>query len=223
MKIKLLIANADGSNEQVIFRHESRDKGFNTNPSWSASGNLIAVGAYDRWGRTGLHPFWCLRQRVKLVKSFPLPMLVGTWHGCPILPDCSSSVPKNRLASARRSGFSLIRQGEPFKISNDLSQYVSLSVTADGKSFVTTQERPAATIYVGDSPAVLNDKIDWKLTPISTEQATGYALSWTAAGKLLQRIPPITSMLPAATVANRVHLLQNDPVVQDPLPAVRVT
>ncbi|MGC2109223.1 MAG: hypothetical protein WA655_06870 [Candidatus Korobacteraceae bacterium] len=39
---------------------------------------------------------------------------------------------------------------------------------------------------MGDSPAILNDKIDWKLTPISNQQATGYEISWTAAGKLLQ-------------------------------------
>jgi hypothetical protein len=37
--------------------------------------------------------------------------------------------------------------------------YQSLSLTADGKSQVTAQGNPTSTIYVGDSPAYLSDKI----------------------------------------------------------------
>jgi len=44
---QLLIANADGSNEQVMFRHESGINGFNTEPSWAASGNLVAIGVWQ--------------------------------------------------------------------------------------------------------------------------------------------------------------------------------
>ena len=106
--------------------------------------------------------------------------------------------------------------GAPLKVSNDLNQYSSISVTADGKSFVTTQTRHAATIYVGDSPAVLNDKIDWKLTPISNEQATGYALSWTADGRLLQRDLSFHDYVTAANGANRVRLLEKDDLDFDP-------
>lgn len=89
-----------------------------------------------------------------------------------------------------------------------MSQYGSLSVTADGKSFVTAQTRPAATIYVGDSPATLNDKIEWKLAPISTEQATGYFLSWTAAGKLLQHDIANHVYVTDGDGSNRVRLLE---------------
>jgi Tol biopolymer transport system component len=94
-----------------------------------------------------------------------------------------------------------------------LNRYSSLSVTADGKSFVTTQERLQATIYVGDSPAVLSDKVDWKLTPISSEQATGYALSWTAAGKLIQLDSTNRAYITNADGSNRAHLLESDPLV----------
>ncbi len=96
-----------------------------------------------------------------------------------------------------------------------MSQYLSVSVTADGKSFVTTQQRPAATIYVGDSPPVLSDKIDWKLTPVSTEQATGYGISWTAAGRLLQRDAAFHIYATGADGGNRVRLLENDDVNLD--------
>jgi Tol biopolymer transport system component len=182
---QLLVANADGSAENVILRRESGIRGLNTDPAWSASGDLIAVGAMEL-GKNTLSSILMLTPEGKLVKSFPMPMLV---NGLAWLPDSSGLF---FIGAEKSTGlrpqiwFQPYPTGEPFKISNDLSRYSSLSVTADRKSFVTTQQRQQATIYVGDSPTVINDKIEWKLAPISTEQATGYSLSWTATGKLLQ-------------------------------------
>jgi Tol biopolymer transport system component len=149
----------------------------------------------------------------KIIKSSPLPMLV---YDVAWLPDASGLffVGAEKATGLRpQLWFQPYPSGEPFKISNDLNRYSSLSVTADGKSFVTTQERLQATIYVGDSPAVLSDKVDWKLTPISSEQATGYALSWTAAGKLIQLDSTNRAYITNADGSNRAHLLESDPLV----------
>ena len=70
---QLLLANADGSGENVIFRRESGIKGFTTDPSWSASGDLIAVGAFEL-GKNTLASILVLTPEGKLVKSFPLPI-----------------------------------------------------------------------------------------------------------------------------------------------------
>jgi serine/threonine protein kinase/Tol biopolymer transport system component len=205
---QILIANADGSGEQVIFRHESGIKGLIGDPSWSSS-NLIAVGALEQ-GQNQITTILVITPEGKQVKSISLPSVVGivAW-----LPDSSGLF----LITAEKSTglrsqiwFQPYPDGEAFKITNDLNRYSSLSVTADGKSFVSSQERQQATIYVGDSPAVLNDKIDWKLTPISNEQATGYSLSWTAAGKLLQMDSANRPYLSADDGSNRVRLLEND-------------
>ena len=206
---QVLIANAAGAGEQVIFRHESGIKSLTADPSWSASGDLIAVGALEL-GKNTLGSILVLTPEGKLVKSFPLPMLINAvaW-----LPDSSGLfVVGLEKSTGLRSQiwFLPYPSGEPFKISNDLNQYSSISVTADGKSFVTTQGRPAATIYVSDSPAVLNGKIDWKLTPISTEQATGFDISWTAAGKLLQRDVAGHTYVTASDGSARVRLLESD-------------
>ncbi|MGA9563890.1 MAG: protein kinase [Candidatus Korobacteraceae bacterium] len=205
---ELLIANADGSNEQVIFRHESGINGFATQPSWSASSNLIALGAFQLGAKNTLASILVLTPEGRLIKSLPLPMLVRdlAW-----LPDSSGLffIGVEKSTSRQQVWFQPYPEGQPFKITNDLSQYSSLSVTADGKSFVTTQVRPSTTIYVGDSPAVLNDKTEWKLTPISTEQATGYALSWTAAGKLLQQDGANHVYVTGGDGSNRVRLLDN--------------
>jgi serine/threonine protein kinase/Tol biopolymer transport system component len=213
---QILIANADGTSEQIIYRRSIGVKGnLLGDPSWSAAGDLIAVGAFDA-GKGKITSILVLTPEGKLVKDFPLPMLVTTtaW-----LPDSSGLF---FLAGEKSTGlrwqiwFQPYPSGDPFKISNDLSIYRSLSVTADGKSFVTAQERQAATIYVGDSPSVLNEKIDWKLSAISTEQATGYGLSWTAAGKLLQNDAAFHIYATAADGSNRVRLLQNDDVNFNP-------
>ena len=204
---QVLIANTDGTGEQVIFRHESGIQGLITDPSWSGSG--IAVGVFEL-GKNTITSILVLTPEGNLVKSFPLPMLIG---GLAWLPDSSGLflIGAEKSTGLRRQiWFQPYPAGQPLKISNDLSQYLSLSVTADGKSFATTQLRQAAGIYVGDSPAVLNDKVDWKLTPISNEQATGYEISWTAAGRLLQQDAESHVYATASDGSARVRLLEND-------------
>ncbi|HEY4979979.1 MAG TPA: protein kinase [Candidatus Acidoferrum sp.] len=213
---QLLIANPDGSSERFIFRRPTLATGFSTEPSWSAEGNLIALGAFET-GKNELASILILTPEGKLVKELPLPMLIFAvaW-----LPDSSGLffVGAQKSTGLREQiWFQPYPSGESFKISNDLSQYSSLSVTADGKALVTTQERPAATIYVAESPSILNNKIDWKLTPISTEQATGYGLSWTAGGKLLQRDSAFHAYLTEGDGRNRIRLLENDELVFDPV------
>ena len=211
---QLLIANADGSGENVILHHESGIRGLNTDPTWSAAGDLIAVSAVEL-GKNTLSSILVLTPEGKLVKSLPLPMFVNavTW-----LPDSTGLF---FIGAEKSTGlrpqiwFQPYPTGEPFKVSNDLSEYYSLSVTADGKSFVTTQKHSQSTIYVADSPAVLHDKIDWNLAPISTEQATGSSLSWTAAGKLLQIDSTLHAYMTDSDGSNRVHLLESNAPVAD--------
>jgi eukaryotic-like serine/threonine-protein kinase len=212
---QVLVASADGSSETVIFRRKSEGNFSLTDPSWSASGDLIAVGAFEPV-KDPLASILVLAPGGKLVKDFRLPMLLlrVAW-----LPDSSGLF---FIGGEKSTGirwqiwFQPYPAGQPFKISNDLNQYLSLSVTGDAKSFVTTQEQRQATIYVGDSPAVLNDKIDWKLTPISNEQATGYGLSWTAAGKLVQQDGEFHIYVTAGDGSNRVRLLENTDVAFAP-------
>ena len=212
---QLLVANADGADENVIFRHagwtESLDE---SDPAWSAAGDLIAIG-FVNMGKDTMGSIIVLTPQGKVVKSFALPMFVEdlAW-----LSDSSGLfyIGIDKSTARGQLWFQPFPQGEHFKISNDLSFYDSLSITADGKSLVTTQERQAATIYVSDSPAVLNDKIDWKLTPISTEQATGYSLAWTAGGKLLQQDWLHRVYVTAGDGADRVRLLENTEIAFEP-------
>jgi eukaryotic-like serine/threonine-protein kinase len=207
---QLLIANADGTGDQVILRVQLSD-GITTDPSWSAAGDYIAIGAIALGGNA-LSSIQVLTPEGEVLKSLPIDMLVSAvaW-----LPDSSGVLfvgAEKTSVSRPQIWFQPYPAGELFKISNDLNQYQSLSVTADGKAFVTTQERPSATIFVGDSPAVLNDKIDWKLTPISTEQATGYSLAWMPSGKLLQQDSTLHFYTTAADGSARVRVLEGEEI-----------
>ena len=211
---QLVIANADGSNEQVVFRHESGVNSFSTSPSWSASSNLIAVGVLQL-GKSTLGSIVVFTPEGRLVKSVSLPMLVWdlAW-----LPDSSGLFFISAELSTQHNQiwFQPYPEGQPLKISNDLSGYYSLSVTADGKSFVTVQTRRQATIYEGESPAILNDKVQWKLAPISAEQSTGYTLSWTAAGRLLQEDGSNHVFITGGDGSDRVRLLGDSDIVFGP-------
>ena len=206
---EILIANADGSGEQIIVKGKRAEgKGFSTDPSWSAS-DLIAVGAFDT-GKGQINSIIVFTPRGQLAKKFPFPMVVTSvaW-----LPDGSGLLfvgAEKGTGLRSQIWFQPYPTGEAIRVSNDLSNYLSLSVTGDGQSFITTEQRQAATIYVTDSPAVLNDKIDWKLSPISTQQATGYDLSWTATGKLLQKDAGWHVFETASDGSSRVPLLEND-------------
>ena len=206
----LVVANSDGSGSNVILTDALR-----TYPSWSASGNLIAVGVVELGKKANtIVSILVLTPQGKEIKRFPFPMLINdlAW-----LPDSSGLLfigGETSTGFRQQIWFQPYPTGEPFKVSNDLSQYSSLSVTADGKSFVTTQQRHASTIYVGDSPPVLNDKIDWQLAAISNEQTAGINdLSWTAAGKLLQVDSSNHAYVTDGDGTNRVHLRLNDPLV----------
>ncbi|MGB9235977.1 MAG: protein kinase, partial [Terriglobales bacterium] len=66
---QLLIAKADGTGEEVILRRDSIASGLNTDPSWSASGDLIAVGAFEL-GKTALSSILVLTSEGKAVRRF---------------------------------------------------------------------------------------------------------------------------------------------------------
>jgi Tol biopolymer transport system component/predicted Ser/Thr protein kinase len=203
---ELVVANADGSDENIIFRRNLGIEGFTSSPSWSSS-DLIAIGAFAA-RKNLIAEIVVLTTKGKIVKTIPTPLWLFdmAW-----LPNSSGLF---LVGGEKATGFRSQIWFQPYparqrmKITNDLSQYQTLSLTADGKSFVTSQQRPAATIYVGDSPAVLNDKIDWKLTPISNEQATGYELSWTATGKLLQQDSEYRTYVTAADGTGRAPLIE---------------
>jgi len=207
---RLVMANSDGTGERVILRRPSGLSGFNGRPAWLGKLDLIAIPVIQL-EKNSITNILILSTDGKLVGQFPSPLLINAvaW-----MPDGSGLF---FIGAAKSTGFRLeiwfqpYPAGEAYKITNDLNPYNSLSVTADGKALVTTQTRISQAIYVGDSPAQLSDKIDWKLTPITLEQqATGNGFSWTADGHLLQIDASFRLYESAADGSNRTRLLESD-------------
>ena len=205
---ELLVANADGTGEQVILRRPTNTRGFNGDPSWSASRDLIAISALDL-SRNTISDIVIASPDGKSVKEIPLPMLVTAvaW-----LPDSSGLLFNAGDKSNGFRGqiwFQPYPEGQLFRISNDFNEYQSLSLAGDGKSFVSTQAHHTATVFVGDAPTALNDKIDWKLTPVTTEQER-YVMGWMESGKLVQRDGVGHLFLTAADGSASARLGQGD-------------
>ena len=208
---QILIANADGSDEKIIY--QKKIVGGNelfANPSWSAD-NLIAVCGFEI-GKNQISSIRVFNLDGKLIKDVALNRLIVDEAWVPNAFGLFLVAGEKSTGMRFQIWFQPYPAGELIKISNDLSLYQSVSVTGDGKSFVTTQQRPMATIYVADSPSLLNDKIDWKLTPISNEQATGYELTWTTTKKLVQKDIASHFYVTNADGSSRVRLLENDGV-----------
>ena len=208
---QILIANADGSAERLILHETMRGgNGMFTDPSWSAN-DLIAIAGFETT-KNVITAIRVYSTDGNLIKNFPLNSLVMALAWVPNGSGILFMAGEKSNGMRRQLWFQPYPAGGPVKVTNDLSYYGTLSVTGDGKSFVTTQQRPSSAIFVADAPAVLSDKINWKFTPISTEQATGFGLSWMAAGKLLQRDESMHLYVTNADGSSRVRLLENDGV-----------
>jgi Tol biopolymer transport system component len=219
---QLLVANEDGSGEHVVLTKKGLfgpGSGFDGPPTWSVSGNLLCVGATAKIGTNLVDSILLLTPEGSLVKTFTMRTGLGVATAT-LLPDSSGVLfVGGDRATAFRSQiwFQPYSGGEPIRVTNDLDEYQSLSVGGDGGSFVSNQRHRAATIYVSDSPAILNEKADWEFHSISTEQAPGWTLSWTGSGKLLQMDSFNQAWLSTADGAAKVRLFENDDVVTAPM------
>jgi Tol biopolymer transport system component len=214
---QLLVSNIDGREEHIISTRKlikGSNIGYYGDPSWSPSGGHICIDAPVEDGKSLRDTILDLTPSGKVAREIRVPLEMSI-HALACFVE-SSHVPF--VASDKTSGsrgqiwFQPYPAGKPVRITNDLDHYGPLSLTADGKTFVTTQQRRSATVYVGESPAVLRDKIAWRLRPVSTEQAMGLTLSWTASGKLLQSDFFSRSYESAADGTERVRLAGGDSI-----------
>jgi serine/threonine protein kinase/Tol biopolymer transport system component len=179
---QVMVANADGSGEKLLYQGQE-GVAFSA-PSWCSAEDRIAILSGEVGKNTEL---LILGMDGKVERKLTPPAVSSdvAWmpDGSGLLVTGSGSVSDYHF----QIWFQPYFEGQPIKLSNDLDGYNSLSVTGDGKTLVASRWRPASTIFTGEVPRVLNDKIKWELGTISSEQTAGFGgLSWTGSGKLLQ-------------------------------------
>lgn len=161
----LLVANADGSNEQTVATRKWPERfawNWATGPAWTTDDQSLALpivnsdARFDQASRDfgTVSGFFVTMFEIRLAdrtqKIIPLsPQRFEQPNQVSILSD-SSAV----LLSARAQGASfeqvwyLGRDGTARSLTSDLSDYRNVMLTADSKSFVTTQTQTLTNIWI---------------------------------------------------------------------------
>ena len=179
----LFIADADGGNQQKIAEKDQPNTFETQVPvvSWSPDGETIACLVNHFEADASYSSIVGINIKDKSEK----PLSDQRWYdvfGIEWLKNGSGLLIS---ASDKVSGNNQIRflsypNGEARQITNDLSNFNSLSVTADGKSFVTIQTTKSNGIFVGEAGAD-----DFK--EIVSETGELYPFVWTPDGKIIFR------------------------------------
>ena len=197
----LMIANADGSNEKLLSKQNTRLR----SPSWSPDGkwivaaellaNQAALSALDIFdASTGE------KQTFKQSEMF--------WGSAQWLPDQSGIVV---TASGRESNFNRAQigivsypQGVYRPVTNDTNSYPIVSLSADGKTIATVQSQYVGTLQT----APYDGKEAGKPVTIASRPPTNW-FAWTPDGTLLvEQENGIFRM--NADGSNRTPLLHDD-------------
>jgi Tol biopolymer transport system component len=178
----LVIANADGSNEQVIVTRKQPDFFSMSGPSWSPDGKTIAVGA----GRSDRDGRYMTVVGANLATRREEPLTSRRWTG---VGRVAWRGPQGNelLINALEQTFGLYQiwlvalpEGNARRVTNDLSDYRDLSLTADASILAVTQSDQLSSLWSFDSA-----------TPESARQITSgkydgyYGLDWRPDGQLI--------------------------------------
>ncbi|HEY8227530.1 MAG TPA: protein kinase [Pyrinomonadaceae bacterium] len=141
---QLMIANSDGGNLQTLATAQTgKNYGF---PAWSPDGKIIACVLYSSADKSrGLVEINVKDGREKPIGKFDWLSLPGiAW-----VPDSSGLLLSARDADTRALQIWLMTypHGKLRRITNDLSRYIGVSVTADGKTLASVQSEQVSNIW----------------------------------------------------------------------------
>lgn len=182
----IVIANIDGSGERTLATTHTGDAmriGPNgvLPPSWSPDGNIIACPVSInsvQWEQTVYGFRVPDGTGVELTKSY-WPGL-GRIEWSPDGKGVLALVVETEAAPEQQIWFIPCPQGEARRITNDLSDYRDLGVTADARTLVTVQSEKKANIWL----APTND-LDHPRQATATSYDGLNGLSWTPEGKIV--------------------------------------
>ena len=182
----LMVANIDGSGEQVLASRKGNDWFSESGPSWSPDGKTIACTGGTDTGGTYMTVFG-----VPVDGGEPKPLTSHKWRGethrVVWLSDGSGLV---MLANEDLQGgvgtqlwYISMPDGEVRRITNDLNGYgrVSLGVAADNGTIVTAMSDTSCEILMNNFGAPAN--LAKRITNGKTDGLSG--ISWTPDGRII--------------------------------------
>ena len=176
---QLVLANEDGSSQQTLATTEEGNAWWL--PAWSPDGEKLVSGVYTRKDNN-IH---IVEVSVRSGAQAELP--VRPWlriSGLVWLPDESGILISGRDPDTQISQIWKLSYpaGRVSRVTNDLSSYEGLSLTADGNSVVSVQGNRLANIWVADEA---NPAAARKVT-VETNRDEGLSgIAWTPDGKIV--------------------------------------
>jgi Tol biopolymer transport system component len=175
----LMIARLDGSPEQAIAERTAPDQFTGYGASWSPDGKLISVSAYSG-GK-------CYVMIVPAAGGRLQPLASGSWTHIRQLAWMADSNAVILISTQSNSSPGQIWRisypgGQTRRITNDLNNYVDLSLTADSQTLVAVQGEVVSDIWRASDA---DGSRATQLTFGAGTQDGIYGLDWTAAGRMV--------------------------------------
>jgi Tol biopolymer transport system component len=177
----LIVASLDGKDERTLATRKHPDQfAFASAPAWSPDGSVIAaaIESSDAHGRSDS----LVTIRVK--DGAQKPLVSQRWQfveRMAWLPDGSALL---LIGQDPESTFQQIWEvpahgGKPRKVTNDLNDYIGISVTADSRQLATIQFQILSSIWVAPK-----DNFN-SVREVTSGAGRFYDLAWTPDGKIL--------------------------------------
>ncbi|HET9217704.1 MAG TPA: protein kinase [Terriglobia bacterium] len=220
-RTELVIADADGRNEQVLVMREKPDPRFfmfrlaggdDLRPAWSPDGKVIAArGVGSESGVLRGYVLFVTVADGSVQDLIQTPPGSGTWIDGSSLLWSRSRAPAAPVQLWRLP----YPTGDSSPLTNDLNNYTSVTLTADRDSLATARTEKVAAIWVGDSagangrdvisrvapPGIPGSTVSWSSQDLFyvAQQGNGRAIAAFAPDQEHTRPVIVDAALPAVT------------------------
>ncbi|HWY53966.1 MAG TPA: protein kinase [Terriglobales bacterium] len=183
-KYRLLSANLDGSDEKVLF-NEPLGRGLARSLAWSPDGKKIAYAAFhpgDDLGGINLFDLQTGKRQTVTFADKAIFEMRWSFAGDGLFVTYQQKGPN---FNHRQIGYISLADGRLRPISRDTNSYATLSLSADGKSLATVQQKVVSNFYVlrGEGSASAN------IPPLAYGGEHIQFFNWAADGSLLTSDP----------------------------------
>jgi serine/threonine protein kinase/Tol biopolymer transport system component len=196
----LIVANPDGSNEQAVTTRKWPERfGWNwdARPAWSGDDQKLSAALVD----TNANNFFLRLYEISLSdRAENVITLSGQkfelLDGVSMFEDASGV-----MATAKAQGASffqlweVLRDGSARQITNDLSDYLGLSMTADANAVVTVQRQVLSNIWAAPKTETT------RATPVTSGAGRYFDITWAPDGKIIY----------ASDASGSAHIYEMDP------------